>query len=188
MGRRAAGGLGGPAGCLVEALFRSPPRAGVRLGPLSSSSHRPVCTPRAGAWGPVGPDGAGWQGSAGGAEQLHAHGSARAGGELCRDPAPEGLSGKRMHLGEGEGEELCWACPAPTTVSPRLACSPAPTREGQPPAPGWAVCRRGPGRGWMAGRGPGPPDCGSPPSTPYISCLCPGGAVSSAAVAAPGGG
>lgn len=42
--------------------------------------------------------------------------------------------------------------------------------------PWWAVCRRGPGGGWMAGREPGPPDCGSPPParTPHVSCLCPG--------------
>lgn len=128
MGRRAAGGRGGPAGCLVEALLRSPQGAGVRLGPLSSSSHRPVCTPRAGTWGPVGPNSADWQGSAGGAEQLHECGSAGAGGELCRDPAPEGLSGRRMHLGEGEGEELCWACCRPET-----SLLPSPHQRGAAP-------------------------------------------------------
>lgn len=61
----------------------------------------------------LGPDSADQQGSAGGAEQLHEHGSARAGGELCRAPAPEGLSDRRTHPGEGEGQELCRACTPP---------------------------------------------------------------------------
>ena len=58
----------------------------------------------------LGPDSADQQGSAGGAEQLREHGSARAGGELCRGPAPKGLSDRRTHPGEGKGQELCQAC------------------------------------------------------------------------------
>ena len=88
---------------------------------LSSSLHTGAWGLGAGGNAPLhlGPDSADPQRPAGGAEQLHEQGSARAGGELCRGPAPEGLSDRRMCPGEGEGRELCRACtPLPEPLLP----------------------------------------------------------------------